>query len=236
MRATVGPLPPAVYWRRRAVVLGALLLGVLVLAFSCSGGGQVGPSGTDSQQTASNVNRALPQGTPNADPSFLDAGPAKAPALPPPSDAVTDADDGGPHGAPDVTTAGQCTDAEILVTPVSARAAVKQGTPIEFRLRIKNVASRTCARDVGADLQEVYIRQGARKVWSSDICGLAKGSDVQQFTANFEREYRVTWNGRAATKCANGTAIGPVPAAGEYQLVGRLGSKFSAPVRLVLVA
>ena len=37
MRLTVGPLPPAVYWRRRAVVLGALLLVVIVLFVSCCG-------------------------------------------------------------------------------------------------------------------------------------------------------------------------------------------------------
>ena len=37
MRATVGPLPSAVYWRRRAVVLGAVLLSIIVLFVSCSG-------------------------------------------------------------------------------------------------------------------------------------------------------------------------------------------------------
>ena len=36
MRPTVGPLPSAVYWRRRAVVLGAVLLGIIVLFVSCS--------------------------------------------------------------------------------------------------------------------------------------------------------------------------------------------------------
>ena len=37
MRLTVGPLPPAVYWRRRAVVLGAGLLFLIVLLYSCTG-------------------------------------------------------------------------------------------------------------------------------------------------------------------------------------------------------
>jgi hypothetical protein len=37
MRSTVGPLPPAVYWRRRALVLGVLLLIVIALFVSCGG-------------------------------------------------------------------------------------------------------------------------------------------------------------------------------------------------------
>jgi hypothetical protein len=119
---------------------------------------------------------------------------------------------------------------------VPARIAVKRGTPIELRLKIKNISTGACTRDVGADLQEIYVKQGARKVWSSDICGLAKGSQILNFAPNHEREYNVTWNGRAATKCAGGSAAGLVPLAGEYQLFGRLGGKVSAPVRLVITA
>ena len=37
MRLTVGSLPASVYWRRRALVLGVLLLAVIVLWTSCSG-------------------------------------------------------------------------------------------------------------------------------------------------------------------------------------------------------
>ena len=37
MRLTVGPLSPSVYWRRRAVVLGVVLVVFAVIAYSCSG-------------------------------------------------------------------------------------------------------------------------------------------------------------------------------------------------------
>jgi len=37
MNLTVGPLAPAVYWRRRAFVAGALLVVVLLLVYSCGG-------------------------------------------------------------------------------------------------------------------------------------------------------------------------------------------------------
>jgi hypothetical protein len=228
------------------VVLGALLVGVLVLFLSCSGGEDPKPKGTGST-SAFPTPAPAPSATASADvePTFEDAVPGGGPALPDPSDVASAPDPAStldPTGAPvapNVTVAApgaQCTDAEVSVTPVPARSAAKRGTPVELRLKIKNISTRTCSRDVGADLQEIYLKQGARKVWSSDICGIAKGSQLLSFPPNLEREYNVTWNGRAATRCAGGAAIGPFPVAGEYQLFGRLGGKVSAPIRLVLVA
>ena len=37
MNLTVGPHPPAVYWRRRALVAGGLLLLILLVVWSCGG-------------------------------------------------------------------------------------------------------------------------------------------------------------------------------------------------------
>lgn len=39
----VGPLPPRVYWIRRAIVLGLPLVLIIVIAVSCSGGGSKSP-------------------------------------------------------------------------------------------------------------------------------------------------------------------------------------------------
>jgi hypothetical protein len=243
MRTSVGPLPSAVYWRRRAVVLGALLLGVLVLFLSCSGGDKDDPRGTGAGNTVPSSGLQTSP-TPETDPSFEDAEPGDGPALPDPSDVAGEPGAGDPGGgssaAPNVTVAAPstelCTDQEVSVTPVPGRTTAKRGTTFELKLKVKNISTRTCSRDVGADLQEIYVKQGARKIWSSDICGTAKGSQVLQFTPNFEREYRVTWNGHAATRCAAGRAVGPFPAAGDYQVFGRLGGKVSAPVGLTLTA
>ena len=35
MRLVVGPLPASVYWRRRVMVLAGVLLGVLIVVYSC---------------------------------------------------------------------------------------------------------------------------------------------------------------------------------------------------------
>ncbi|MGR6322527.1 hypothetical protein Q2K19_12960 [Micromonospora soli] len=245
MRLTVGPLPPAVYWRRRVVVLGAGLLFLIVLLYSCTGPERnTGSSGTRPAATSSAAAAPAPTGsvlTPQTpDPSGIpggsggnsggsDGGQAG------PAGGGTGTNDGG-AGAPanPVVDDGTCTDSEIRVTPVAVPATAQQGTVVTLRLKIKNVSDRTCSRDVGADLQELFIKSGAEKVWSSDTCGTGKGSDVQSFTPNFERSYELGWNGRYSTKCANGLANGGYAQVGTYQVFARVGTKLSDPVKLTI--
>jgi hypothetical protein len=130
---------------------------------------------------------------------------------------------------------GTCTDSEIAVTPVALPAEVRRGAPVDLSLKIRNKSGRTCSRDVGADVQELFIKSGAEKVWSSDTCGTGKGSDVQSFTPGFERSYQLTWNGMDASRCSQGVASGPQPPAGNYQVFARVGTKLSEPVKLVVV-
>ena len=234
-------------------MLGALLLGVIVLFVSCSGGDDENPHG---QGTSSQAPLPVPaSSSPDDEPSFSDARPGGGPSLPAPNDIDSNQPslgDGTAEGAgtgssagpaqvgtnQDVTaaTADTCGDTEMSVTPVPASATIKRGTPVVIRLKIKNIGTRTCNRDVGADPQEIYIDQGARKYWSSDTCGTAHGSDVKQFTPGAEREYSVTWNGRQSSKCSAGLAAGPAPIPGQYQIRGRLGTKVSDPVTLTIVA
>ncbi len=232
-------------------MLAALLLVVLFIALSCSGSGG---DDTAKQKGAGN-NTPIPSPsaggssgvlTPETtEPSFAESRPAAGgPAGP----AATNVPAGGVSVAPGLPVAppagpgaglpaaanGPCTDAEMAIAPVPARTAAQRGQPIDLRLIIKNISTRACARDVGPDLQEIYIKQGALKIWSSDVCGLAKGSKVEQFPPNGVREYLVTWNGRDSTRCAGGMAAGNYPAPGQYEVLGRLGVEVSNPVAIVL--
>jgi len=245
MRLTVGPLPPAVYWRRRAVVLGAGLLFLIVLLYSCNGTerNNTGANGADPTGKASAPAGPQPTGsvlTPTS------GSPSPAPADSGGSGSGSDGgagsgSDGGPAGggtndapAAPVANDGTCADSEIKVTPVAVPPTVQRGAVVTLRLKIKNVSERTCSRDVGADLQELFVKAGAERVWSSDTCGLGKGSDVQSFTPNFERSYELGWNTRYSSKCANGVADGDVVPAGAYQVFARVGTKLSEPVKLTI--
>lgn len=251
MRTTVGPLPSAVYWRRRAVVLGAVLLGIIVLFVSCSGddpNDQRGQGAPASQYPTP----APASETPDNEPSFLDSAPGgNGPSLPAPDDLDPGDDEvPNPSGLPtlgggtgtgtgqntNVTgpAGGACADSEMTITPIPATATVKRGATLDLSLRIKNTGSRTCTRDVGADPQELYIMQGASRYWSSDTCSTVKGSDVRQFGPGAERTYKVTWNGRQSNTCSGGAAAGPNPPPGQFQLLARLGELVSAPVALTI--
>ncbi|MEU4551570.1 hypothetical protein EV382_4779 [Micromonospora violae] len=236
MRLTVGPLPPAVYWRRRAVVLGAGLLFLIVLLYSCTGSGRSGgqkptaggsPSATSAAPAGPDgpvltPQTGVPSASTSADPGATNPAPAITSNTPPLGAAAGAEDD------------GTCTDEEISVVSSASSTSVQRGAVVELQLKIKNTSDRTCSRNVGADLQEIFIKSGAEKVWSSDTCGKVQGSDVQSFTPNFERSYRVPWNGRDTSRCDGALAGGPLAPIGSYQVFARVGTKHSEPAKLTV--
>jgi len=227
MRLTVGPLSPGVYWRRRAVVGGAVAVVILILAYSCSGGDDPAkkptakPSATTSETGVGAGGSSAPSViTPNpSDPSS---------GLPPNAGNNTGTNTG--IGA----TGETCTDAELTVVSAAESTTVRQGYPVKFFIRIKNVSTRTCVRDVGAQMQELFLEQGSAKQWSSDACGDQGGTaDVRQFPPNHEREYYLVWEGKST---AQGCSAQKLMNTGSYQLRGRLGNKISEPVTVTITA
>jgi hypothetical protein len=226
MRLTVGPLPPAVYWRRRGIVLAGLLIVVLLVSYACSGSTKSGATGSRTQAAATSSPDLQPE--PSETPTLLT--PVIDDAASSPSAAPSSAPSNAPASAPAVAT-GPCTDAEIMVTPVPEVPSARVGVAVKFTLKIKNVSTRACPRDVGADMQELYLQAGGAKVWSSDACDRRRGSDVVSLPPNHEVAYYVIWDGKTTAKgCANR----PFVARGAYQLVGRLGTRVSEPVTLTV--
>jgi hypothetical protein len=224
-----------VYWRRRLVVLGGVLLIVLTVALSCSGRG-----GDDRRATSTGngggvaVSTVPADVTPETDDtSFAPSAPIVEPGRPPGNNVPADQSLPTPNPG---AAAGACADAEMALTPVPATTMTKAGSRIDIHFKIKNVGTRDCLRDVGADMQEIYIKQGAVKIWSSDACGLAHGNSLRAFAPGAERDFEVLWNGHQATRCSGGEAIGPFPPPGQYEIFGRLGAAVSAPVGLTLTA
>jgi hypothetical protein len=214
MRLVVGPLPASVYWRRRALVVGGLLLAVLIVTYSCTLAAKtVDPKAA--KTTAGPITTVSPTARGVVPVNQVSASPTEPSPIP---------------------NAETCADGELKVTPVPAKTSMAPGTEIQIKLLIKNISTRTCNRDVGADMQELRIVLGTEKLWSSDDCGGLTGSDVRQFPPNLERSYEVTWNGRSSSACSptqKRTPTGPLPGQGsEYQLFGRVGTALSEPVTL----
>lgn len=217
MRLTVGPLPPAVYWRRRAIVLGVLLSVVALIVSKCGSD----PSGA-TDQTGKSTAGSKPAPTSTLLTPIVDAPASTAPPA-----------SGGTSAGPQPT--GPCIDDEVVVTASTegGKTEYAAGESVKISLLIKNVSGRSCARDVGGAQQELRISQGAQKVWSSDDCGTAGGSNIQTLGPGQEVSIGVvTWTGRTSTSCQNRTVVAP----GTYQLIGHVGTEWSEPITLTIKA
>jgi hypothetical protein len=222
MRLTVGSLPPAVYWRRRAVVLGVLLVVVIILWSSCSGSAKSGAGTNRTGSTSSTSPSALAsiEPTPTASTALLTPTIGGSTA-PPPSSAPAVAGSAHP----------QCADADLQLVASPETATAPNGAYLKFFLRIKNISGRTCTRDLGPDHQELYLQTGTTKVWSSDTCNQLKGSDVVTMAPNIVHEFNNVWTGLANN---NGCNNRKPPGIGKYELFARLDTKISEPATVQL--
>ncbi|HEX6686747.1 MAG TPA: hypothetical protein VF062_28540 [Candidatus Limnocylindrales bacterium] len=224
MRLVVGPLPASVYWRRRALVLGGVVLVVFMIVYSC---GKAGESSNDAGVTPSPKPSNTAVSTPTQNPSRAPVAPAGQLST-------------SPAASPPVVAEAQvCTNAELTVTAQPARTTLPRGAELPIKLLIKNTSGRTCSRDIGPDQQELYIKLGTstQTVFSSDHCDGPTGSEMRSFPPGHERSYDIVWNGKSSSSCSTTskrTPDGPTPDAGDYQLFGRVGSDLSEPVTVKL--
>lgn len=233
MRLTVGPLPPAVYWRRRAIVLGAVLVALFLVAQACmsasaspEGGSGGGVSSSSSPSPVADQSSAPPE----TDPPETPAGPPETPAGE--DDPVTV----DPAEAPEPPAEGGCADEDMLIVAEAEPDSFPRGEPARFTIRISNDSGGSCRRDVGGDRRELYLRlgSGATKVWSSRECGAPTGSEVQELPPDFEAVHYLVWNGRASDSCEDGEPAGDLLETGEYELVARLGTDYSEPLTITI--
>ena len=224
MRLTVGPLPAAVYWRRRAVVLGGVLVMALLVSYAFSSGPKTSASGNPNPTKSASVAASGNNVPANAVSPTTSPSPSTQSS---PSATTTD----------EATDPRECTDAELKVTAKPVQTTVNRGTSLLIYLLIKNVSNRTCTRNIGPDLQELRVVQGAEKIWSSDDCDPPRGNNVHTFQQGLEVSFNIEWNGKLSTSCSTTvkrTPTGPAPDPGKYQVVGRVGTKLSDGVTLTI--
>jgi hypothetical protein len=250
MRLTVGPLPPAVYWRRRAAVAVALTLVIVLFVMMCGGPDGSAPTARPSRAGSSgpsDLATSVP-GPPAPDPSrSAGASSPEASAVPGSSTAGSDGSDGsggsdsgggggsdsggGGNVGPPVVATVECTDAEILLTAAVSPSPGIYGGVITLTLIVRNTADHACFRDVGSGPQELQVRQDSTVIWSSDHCDSAQASDVRTFGPNIESRFWRTWNTYRIAPDECDPPPGAAPAGvGTYQVVARLGTKLSEPM------
>jgi hypothetical protein len=139
------------------------------------------------------------------------------------------------------TGIAMCTDSQIRVTPMisSTSPSTSQlihGGTFSLKLKVRNVSTVVCRRDVGGVAEELRIMQGKTKIWSSDDCVRVQGKphDVRTFGPNIEIYAQVDWSSYDIT--TNSCRKSALPAkVGSYELVGRVGTK-TATTKFSIVA
>ncbi|MFJ4219985.1 hypothetical protein [Curtobacterium luteum] len=151
-RHPVGPERPSVYWRRRAIALGAVVVVVVVVVLIVVGRG----------------NGATPVAAPSASSasasSAAAAGSSSSRAASPSPRASASA---SASAAADGAT---CTKDQIDLEPVVDKTSYGPTEDPKIAMSITNTGSNSCHMDLGSSQQVLTISSGEEKYWTSKDC------------------------------------------------------------------
>lgn len=204
MLQPVGPLPPSVYWRRRAVAAAALVLvlGLLVWAISAA-------ATSDDEADASVATPA-----------------AAGQAAPPPSPVAS-------RGSLPGVATHTCTDGELRIAARTDKSRYTRAERPLLSLVITNAGPAPCSRDLDtARMAMAVVVTPGEGLWSSSDCPPPRTNDVRTFQPGQEAVIPLRWDGRRSQPgCTGGR--GAVPG-GDYQLLTRLDGLISEPARFTI--
>jgi hypothetical protein len=246
----VGPLPAAVYWRRRWVALGSALAVIVVITWGIA----AVTSTPDEPETIRRAALSAPQETspPPAAPLTAALLPATLPPAAPPPGVSQPGAAGSvplipstPESEPATSTPPQSTPPTTEAHPVpctndmiAVRAEVDGpehplGERMVLRLVVTNSSAQPCVRDLDPVRQEIVVwsADGSRRLWSSNDCSSAKGADLRTLAPGQPLAFTVRWAGR--TSAPGCPARRDTLPAGEYRLLTRVDDVISPPTQFV---
>jgi hypothetical protein len=224
----VGPLPTAVYWRRRLLVLLGTL-GVL------GGGGWLcvaAVTGDPQQPAAVVAETSGPAPTPALEQVLPSLAAVQVPTPAPTTSSAAPVAE-TPTPPPGPVAGGPCSDDMIAVEVRPETASAPAGSKPTFDLVVTNVSPVACVRALDKGLQEIVLLDGAgNRIWGSNDCFPEAGSDQRTLQPGEAAVFPVLWGGLSSEPgCA---APRTTPGAGTYVLRGRLDAKPSADATFTL--
>ncbi|HLU58947.1 MAG TPA: hypothetical protein VKZ81_26085 [Pseudonocardia sp.] len=254
----VGPLPAAVYWRRRWVAIGSAT--ALIVALTWGIGAMVGDDDDPETRLASRAAVSAPQeaspppaappfaALPSGSPPFATRPPAvlrpgAAGSTPPTPDPLAAEQSATEQPAteelvpePPTPTAPPepvpCTN-EMIAVRAEAPAQHRVGERALLRLVVVNTSDRPCIRDLDPERQEIVVwsADGVDRLWSSNDCSSARGADPRTLEPGEPLTFSVRWVGRtSAPGCPVQRQVVP---AGEYRLLSRVDDVISPPTQFI---
>jgi hypothetical protein len=216
-----GPLPPQIYWRRRALALGVgvLVIGAVIAVVVAVLGSSAGAN-TKAEDAAA-------QDSQPADNPEVNAPVAPPPAnqAPTPTAAV--------EPPPILKEGDDCPDSTLAVKGLTSQPRFTVGEQPKFTMVVTNIGLVSCKRDVGAAVLAAYVYSlDNNRLWSNLDCAPSNETLVKTFAPGEQVTTAVTWTGMgSAPQCPlPRQPIGP----GTYNLVVQLGNLRSATVPFTL--
>lgn len=231
----VGRESTATYWRRRALLLVAVLLVLFVGSRACAGGGTGGQDGALRRGTGMSLAGSGTAG-PTSTPTPSGGPGTTAEPTGEPSDG---GGDGQPTGEPSGgvvagggVVPGYCQDGNIKVSVKPTRSTFPPTEDATFRLSIVNVGGGPCRYEVGPRGWEATVESGITPIWNSDHCAVAEASRLRTLQPGEPVTATIVWDRiRSEHGCPSGQ---PAAAAGTYTLIAKAGNVSSQKVGFVL--
>lgn len=225
----VGPKPPKVYWRRRAVFLVLILFTLYLFSREIFGGNNSSgaPVAAPSQSSAVSKSPTAPR---TSEPS---ASASAATSQSPAQDAIVDpiTQQSATPVATKTQPPGTCADEEVSVKVSIKKKVVKVGAGLDLNMSVKNVSNHACKRDVGSGANEITIISGPALVWSSDHCSPGTESNYVDLVPGETWSVHVFWDGKlSAPNCQ----ILATAKYGAYWAHARNGALISSGARFVV--
>ncbi len=222
LRHPVGPEKPVVYWRRRALVLGALLVVVLVVVLIVVGRGSGATSAAPSASASAGAGSGA--GASSAGSAGSGSGSSRSAAPKPSASAAAT--------KPAAADGSTCTKDQIVLTPVLDKSAYGPTEDPKIAMSIKNSGTNSCHLDLGSAQQVLTISSGQEQYWSSKDCQTGgTNQDVTIKSGQTLTTPAIAWDRtRSSTSTCDSSRPAVTAGGASYHLqvaVGNLESKTS---------
>jgi hypothetical protein len=227
-----GPLPTQIYWRRRALAIGivvltiAIIAAVVVLVITNSTAGS-----KSDDKPATPASAGAPTPLPGENPEVKSPVQPPAQQAPPPTPTPSAA----VQPPPVLKDGDDCPDSTLAVKGITSAPDFTVGDQPKFTMVVTNIGLVACKRDVGAAVLAAYVYSlDNSRLWSNLDCAPSNETLVKTFSPGEKVTTEVTWTGMgSAPNCPlPRQPIGP----GTYNLVVQLGNLRSATVPFILAA
>lgn len=193
-----GPLPARVYWVRRVLLLGVVLLLVVGIARLLGGGSDAKSSGTPTATRAAATGAATSSSAAADAPEASADAPAADPATTPGRKRKRDRDVPVATPTPEAPVppapTGVCTNEDVAITPNADGATA--GGKVQFLLTLRTKVTPACTWQVSPDTLTLKITSGEDDIWASRECTVSIPTQDVTLYRDFDASVPVVWSGR----------------------------------------